>query len=248
MCYAKYKLLSEASTRVEVKAGSSTKFIFASQDYTYGVFNDRIESGKQLAAKLSKYKGKKDVLVLGIPRGGVEVAYAISMELGTKLGVAVAKKIPFPGNSELAVGAVAFGGVVSLEDSFVFSQGTGKDYIDSEVKRLAAEIKRRYLAYNADFPDVKNKIAVVVDDGMATGHTVLAAVRAVKKGKPKKIIVAVPVSSRQAAEMVRAECDELVCLDTPDYFMAVGEFYRNFPQLSDDDVVDYIKKCKSIGL
>lgn len=208
------------------------------------MFIDRIDAGRQLAAKLAKYKGRKDAVVLGIPRGGVEVAYAIAKELRVKLGIAVAKKIPFPGNPELAVGAVAFGGVVSLEDSFVFDQGTGKDYIDSEVKRLTAEVKRRYLAFGVDFPNVKNKIAVVVDDGMATGHTVLAAVKAVKKGNPKKIIVAVPVSSRQAAEMARAECDELVCLDTPDYFMAVGEFYRNFPQLSDEDVIDCIKKSK----
>lgn len=209
------------------------------------MFQDRFGAGRLLAAKLSKYKGSKGVIVLGIPRGGIEVAYAIAKELKVKLGVAVAKKIPFPGNPELAVGAVAFGGVVSLEDSFVFSQGVGKGYIDGEIKRLAAEIKRRYSAYGADFPNVKNKIVVVVDDGMATGHTVLAAVRAVRKGKPKKIIAAVPVSSRQAAEMARAEVDELVCLDTPDYFMAVGEFYRNFPQLSDEDVVDYIRKSKS---
>ncbi len=220
------------------------KFILLKNN-NVSMFQDRMEAGRQLAAKLSGYSSGKDVLVLGIPRGGVEVAYAIAKELKVKLGVAVAKKIPFPGNPELAVGAVAFGGVVSLEDSFVFSQGVGKDYIDGEIKRLAAEIKRRYSAYGADFPNVENKIVVVVDDGMATGHTVLAAVRAVRKGKPKKIIAAVPVSSRQAAEMARAEVDELVCLDTPEYFMAVGEFYRNFPQLTDEDVIGYIRKSKS---
>lgn len=209
------------------------------------MFQDRLDAGRQLAAKLSKYKGSKDAVVLGIPRGGVEVAYAIAKELGVKLEIAVAKKIPFPGNPELAVGAVAFGGVVSMEESFAFSQGAGKEYIESEVKRLTAEIRRRYSAYNADFPEVKNKITVVVDDGMATGHTVLAAVRAVKKGKPGKIIVAVPVSSAQAADLVRAEADELICIDTPDFFMAVGEFYRNFPQLTDEEVIDYIKKSKS---
>ncbi len=209
------------------------------------MFQDRLDAGRQLAAKLSKYKGRKDVLVLGIPRGGIEVAYALAQALGVKLGVAVAKKIPFPGNPELAVGAVAFGGVVSLEDSFVFGQGAGKDYIDHEVKRLAAEIDRRYSAYNAGFPEVKGKVAVVADDGMATGHTVLAAVRAVRKGKPKKIIVAVPVSSRQASEMARAECGELVCLEIPEYFIAVGDFYRNFQQLTDEEVIDYLKKSKS---
>lgn len=209
------------------------------------MFQDRLDAGRQLAAKLSRYKGRKDVLVLGIPRGGIEVAYAVARALGVKLGVAVAKKISFPGNPELAVGAVAFGGVVSLEESFVFGQGAGKDYVDSEVKRLAAEIKRRYSAYGAGFPEVKGKVAIVVDDGMATGHTVLAAIRAVRKEKPKKIIVAVPVSSLQAADLVRAESDELICLETPDYFMAVGDFYRNFQQLTDEDVIDYIKKSES---
>ncbi len=209
------------------------------------MFTARLDAGKQLAAKLLKYKGSKDVLVLGIPRGGVEVAYAIAKELKVKLGVAVSKKLSFPGNPELAIGAVAFGGVVSLDDSFVLQHGVGKDYVDSEVERLAAEIKRRYSAFGVGFPEVKNKIAIVVDDGMATGHTVLAAVKAVRNGRPKKIVVAVPVSSRQAAELVRAEADELFCLDIPDFFMAVGEFYRSFPQLTDEDVVDYLKKSKS---
>lgn len=202
------------------------------------MFQDRFDAGRQLASQLLKYNGKKGVIVLGIPRGGVEVAYAITRELKVKLGIAVAKKIPFPGNPELAVGAVAFGGVKSMEDG----QGACREYVDGEIKRLAAEIKRRYSAFGTDFPNVKNKIAIVVDDGMATGHTVLAAVRAVRKGMPKKIIVAVPVSSRQAADLVSAEADELVCIDIPDFFMAVGEFYRSFQQLSDEDVIECIRK------
>ena len=197
-----------------------------------------------MAAKLVKYKGRKDAVVLGIPRGGVEVAYAIAKELNVKLGIAVSKKIPSPGNLELAIGAVAFGGVVSLDKGFAFSYGVGKDYIESETRKLAAEIKRRYLAYGVKFPNVKGKIAVVVDDGMATGHTVLAAVRAVRKGKPKRVIVAVPVSSRQAADLVKADADEIICLDVPDFFMAVGNFYRNFPQLADEDVIDYLGAVK----
>lgn len=209
------------------------------------MFQDRIDAGRQLAAKLSKYKDSKDVIVLGIPRGGVEVAYATAKELKVKLGIAVSKKLPFPGNPELAIGAVAFGGVVSMDDSFAVQHGVGKDYVEAEKKKLTAEIKRRYLAYGVKFPNVKGKTAVVVDDGMATGHTVLAAVRAVRKGKPKKIIVAVPVSSRQAAELLRAEADEVICLDTPEWFMAVGEFYRSFPQLTDEEVVSYLKSAKA---
>lgn len=206
------------------------------------MFTDRLEAGRLLAGKLSDYKGKKGVvIVLGIPRGGVEVAYSVAKDLKVRLGIAVAKKIPFPGNPELAIGAVAFGGVVSLDQSFAFSYGVGKDYIKSETDRLAVEIAQRYKAYGVKFPIVKGKIAVVVDDGIATGHTVLAAVRAVKKGKPKKVVVAVPVSSQQAADMLRAEADELVCLDVPEFFMSVGEFYRSFPQLTDSEVVNYLK-------
>lgn len=209
------------------------------------MFQDRLDAGSQLASKLSKYKGGKDVIVLGIPRGGVEVAYAIAKELKVNLGIAVSKKLSFPGNPELAIGAVAFGGVVSLDDSFALQHGIGRDYVEAEKRKLAAEIKRRYLAYGIKFPNVKGKTAVVVDDGMATGHTVLAAVRAVRRGKPKKVIVAVPVSSQQAAELLRAEADEVICLSTPEWFMAVGEFYRSFPQLRDEDVVEYLKKAKA---
>lgn len=209
------------------------------------MFQDRLDAGKQLTSKLSKYKGKKDVIVLGIPRGGVEVAYTIAKELKVKLGIAVSKKLAFPGNPELAIGAVAFGGVVSLDDSFVLRYGVGKGYIETEKKKLAAEIKRRYLAFGVKFPNVKGKIAVVVDDGMATGHTVMAAVRAIKKGNPKRVVVAIPVSSQQAAELLRAEADEIICLDTPDFFVAVGEFYRSFPQLTDEDVLQYLKLTAS---
>ncbi len=208
------------------------------------MFTDRFEAGKLLAAKLSKYKGSKDVIILGIPRGGVEVAYTIAKELKAKLGIAVSKKLSFPGNPELAIGAVAFGGVVSLDDSFVLKHGVGKDYVEAEKKKLAAEIKMRYMAYGIKFPNVKGKTTVVVDDGMATGHTVMAAVRAARNGNPKKIIVAVPVSSQQAAGLLRAEADEVICLDTPEFFMAVGEFYRSFPQLTDEEVVSYLKSAK----
>ena len=195
------------------------------------MFQDRIDAGRQLAAKLSKYKGKKDVLVLGILRGGVEVAYAIARELKVKLGIAVSKKLAFPGNPELAIGAVSFGGVVSLDDSFVLRYGVGKDYIEAEKKKLAAEIKRRYLAYGVKFPNVKGKTAVVVDDGMATGHTVMAAVRAVRKGKPKKIIVAVPVSSQQAAELLGQRLTMLSALTLRSSSWQLGSYTGAFHSL-----------------
>ncbi|MBI2144634.1 phosphoribosyltransferase [Candidatus Woesearchaeota archaeon] len=208
------------------------------------MFNDRFDAGRQLAAKLSKYKGRKDVIVLGIPRGGVEAAYVIARELNVKLGVAVSRKLPFPGNPELAIGAIAFGGAASMDDSFVLQHGIGKAYVKKEKKMLAAEIRKRYKAYGTGFPNVKGKTAIIVDDGMATGHTVLAALRAVKKRLPKKVIVAVPVASNQAAGLARAEAGELVCLNVPEWFMAVGEFYRDFPQLTDEEVINCLKKAK----
>ena len=205
-------------------------------------FADRLDAGRQLAARLAAYKWKKGVVVLGIPRGGVEVAYAIAKELRAELGLVVAKKIPFPGNPELAIGAVSFGGAASMDEGFALQGGVGKDYFDDEKKRLAAEIKRRYAAYKTGFPEVKGKIAIVVDDGIATGHTVLAAVKAVRKGLPLKVVVAVPVSSVQASWLLKKEVDAFVCLAVPEFFMAVGEFYRSFPQLSDEDVMEYIRK------
>lgn len=205
------------------------------------MFHDRLDAGRQLAAKLSMYKGNSNAIVLGIPRGGVETAFAVAMELGLELGIVVSKKLPFPGNPELAIGAVSSDGIVSLDDSFVLKYGIGKDYISEEAKKLAAEVRRRYAAYGAIFPNVKEKIAIVVDDGIATGHTVLAAVRALKGKKPGKIIVAAPVSSKEAFELLKAEADDVVCLDVPEFFRAVGEFYRSFPQLTDEDVVRYIK-------
>lgn len=209
------------------------------------MFLDRVEAGRLLAAKLSVYKNNKAVMVLGVPRGGVEVAYAIAKELKAVLGIAVAKKIAVPVNPELALGAVAFGGIVSLDDGFISGHGIGRNYIESEVKRLSEEIKKKYASYHVRFPDVKNKIVIIVDDGMATGHTVLAAIMAVKEGKPKKVVVAVPVSSAQAAELLRKEADEVVCLSTPEFFMAVGEFYQSFPQLTDEDVISYLKRSKA---
>ncbi len=205
------------------------------------MFQDRVEAGKLLAEKLARYKGEKNVVVLGIPRGGVEVAYALARELKVELGIVVSKKLSFPGNPELAIGAVASEGITSLDDSFVLQYGIGKEYIEAEKKRLAAEIKRRYSAYGAGFPEVKGKVAIIVDDGIATGHTVRAALRLVKEKKPGKTVVAVPVSSREAFEMMGAEADEVSCLEVPDFFMAVGDFYRSFPQLTDEDVIRYLK-------
>lgn len=205
------------------------------------MFHDRLEAGKLLAQRLTAFKGR-NAIVLGIPRGGVEVAYVIAKALDSMLGLAIAKKIPSPANPELAIGAVAFGGVLSLDKDRIESHFISLDYVKAEAGRLEGEIKRRYAAFNSSAPDVKNRIVIIVDDGMATGHTVMAAVQAVKKQHPSRLIVAVPVASMEALEMVKPEADEVICLEVPELFMAVGEFYRDFPQLSDADVIRYLKE------
>jgi len=208
------------------------------------MFQDRIEAGRLLAARLTACKGSKKTIVLGIPRGGVEVSYSLAKELNLELGIVIAKKLSFPGDPELAIGAVASEKIIVVGDSFVLKYGIGRDYVNEEARKLAAEVKRRYSAYGLSFPDVKGRIAIVVDDGIATGHTMWAAVKALKEKKPEKVIVAAPVSSLEAYELLKPEADEIVCLDIPNFFMGVGDFYRSFPQLTDEDVIEYLKMAK----
>jgi len=204
------------------------------------LFKNRIQAGKQLAEKLSAYKNKKDVIILGIPRGGVEVAFSVAKALKAPLSVVVTKKIGHPFNPELAIGAVS-------PDNYIIDE----DYRDKEgyakkaIKELNAEIKNRYKLYTeGKLPQLKNKIAVVVDDGLATGHTMLAAIKYVKSKNPKKVIAAVPVAAQDSYEKVKSIADEVICLHVPIFFNAVGSFYQEFEQLDDEEVISYLKESK----
>ena len=204
------------------------------------LFKNRIQAGKQLAEKLSAYKNKKDVIILGIPRGGVEVAFSVAKALKIPLSVVVTKKIGHPFNPELAIGAVS-------PDNYIIDE----DYRDKEgyakkaIKELNAEIKKRYKKYaQGKLPQLKNKIVIVVDDGLATGYTMLAAIKYVKSKSPKKVIVAVPVAAQDSYEKVKTIADEVICLHVPIFFSAVGSFYREFEQLEDEEVISYLEEAK----
>jgi len=207
------------------------------------IFKDRHEAGQQLARELSKYKNKKDVIVLGIPRGGVEVAFNIAKTLKIPLSIVVTKKIGHPFESEFAIGAVSPGGHYSINKQYQAEAGEG--YIKNTIKELTKEINRRYKEYtNEKLPKLKNKIVILVDDGLATGFTMLSAVEYAQSQNPKKIIVAIPVAAQDSFEKVKAAANEVVCLQIPVFFAAVGGFYQNFMQLEDEEVKYYLKEAK----
>ncbi len=206
-------------------------------------FNDRLDAGRQLAEKLSEYEGRKDVIVLAIPRGGVEVGYALASQLKCQLDIVISKKIPYPGQPELAIGAVC-NDFISLDEPLIEVQKISRNYVDAEIGKLKAVIRERYelLSGKKDFPQLKNKIVILTDDGIATGHTFLAAIEFVSSRKPKLVIAAIPVGPPESLDIVKEKVDELVAIEKQSFFMSVGEFYRDFEQLSDEDVRKYLSK------
>lgn len=209
-------------------------------------FSNRREAGKKLAGKLKKYRGKKDAIMLGIPRGGVEVAFEAAKELRIPLSVLVTKKIGYPSDPEFAIGAVGPGSHYKISEGYAAE--IGKDYIKSTVKELSKEIGRRYKKYaKGKIPEIKNRIVILVDDGLATGFTMMAAIEYAKSQKPRKIIVAVPVAAQDSLEEIRKLADETVCLHIPMFFGSVGSFYRDFQQLEDEDVKNYLESAKKFG-
>ena len=202
-------------------------------------FKDRHDAGKKLAATLIKYKSKKDVIVLGIPRGGVEVAFDLAKILKVPLSIVVTKKIGHPTEPEFAIGAVSPGNYI-VDDEYKDKQ----DYIKKTVREMNQEIKRRYKEYTqGKLPELKNKIVIVVDDGLATGYTMLAAIKYVKSKGPKKLIVAVPVAAQDSYGKVKKTADEVISLQIPGFFTAVGSFYDEFTQLDDIKVKNYLEKA-----
>ncbi|MBS3133126.1 phosphoribosyltransferase [Candidatus Woesearchaeota archaeon] len=208
------------------------------------LFNDRFEAGRQLAEKLSKYKNRKDVMVIAIPRGGVEVGYAIARQLCCPLDIVISKKVPYPGQPELAIGAIC-NDVVSLDEQLIAAHSISSNYVNEEITKLKAAVKTRYtqLTGRTEPAEIKGKAVIITDDGIATGHTFFAAVDFVNGKKPLLVVAAVPVGPPENLEILRKMVDELVAIEKPAFFMAVGEFYRDFEQLSDEDVASYLKKA-----
>lgn len=206
------------------------------------MFKDRIEAGKQLAGRLRKYKSKA-LIILAIPRGGVVVGKELAKALNCPLDVIVTKKIGAPGNPELAIGAVGPDGTVVLNQDLAPKTGADKKYISEERRAKSEEVKRRMKAFRKGKKplNLAGKTVILTDDGIATGATVEAAIKWVKTKKPKKVILAIPVAASDSLAKLVPLADEVVCLDQPYFFAAVGQFYESFPQTTDEEVVKLLK-------
>lgn len=201
------------------------------------MFKDRQDAAQQLIPKLDKYKAKKDVILLAIPRGALELGAVLKEGLKIPLDIVVTKKIGAPGNEEFAIGSVGPDGESHVKESTLEIHGIPKKYVEDETERLKHVIKRRYEDYrgSADLPNLKDKICIIIDDGIATGFTALAAIQYIRRQKPKKIVLAVPVSALDSFDKLKTEVDEMICLDVRDDFFAVGQFYEKFGQVSDEE-------------
>ena len=201
-------------------------------------FIDRYEAGRRLAEKLEKYAGRPDVIVLGLPRGGVPVAFEIARHLRVPLDVFIVRKIGVPGFEELAIGAIASGGVRVLNDEVVRVLPNAQEIIDEATARERIEIERREKLYRDDRQPLAlhDRTVILVDDGLATGATMRAAVGALREQDVAHIVVAVPVGAPETCREIETEVDETICAISPTYFEAVGQFYEDFSQTTDDEV------------
>lgn len=208
-------------------------------------FRDRAEAGRTLARLLSHYAGRDDVIVLALPRGGVPVAAEVAKELGAPLDVFLVRKLGVPGHEELAMGAIASGGVLVLDEGVLRWLGISEEQIQKALARELDELRRREVAYRdgRPLPDLEGKTVILVDDGLATGASMQAAARAVRRHEPARIVVAVPVASRATCDQFRDDVDEVVCAVTPEPFYAVGNWYADFSQTSDEEVRELLERA-----
>lgn len=210
-------------------------------------FKDRMHAGRLLAKPLlGAYARHPDAIVLALPRGGVPVGFAVTDALDIPLDVMLVRKLGVPGHEELAMGAVASGGLLVLAPEVLNMLSIGQDTIDAAARRELLEIERREKLYrsNRPAPQLQNRIVILVDDGLATGSTMLAAVQGVRTQHPARIIVAVPVAAADTCRKLRAEADEIVCLRTPEPFYAVGLWYEDFTQTTDEEVIRLLDEAE----
>lgn len=201
-------------------------------------YDDRRNAGRHLARQLQKYAGRDDVIVLALPRGGVPVAYEVAEALGAPLDVFLVRKLGSPGHAELAMGAIASGGVRVINDDVVQALAVRPEQIDAAAARELVELERREREYTEGRPGVTlaARTVIVIDDGLATGSTMRAAVQAIRQQHPARIVVAVPVGAQDTCEDLQALADEVVCGRMPMPFSAVGQWYLDFRQTTDDEV------------
>lgn len=211
------------------------------------MFTDRRDAGIQLAEKLKHYRDFKGVLVLALPRGGAVTGFEIARAIGAPLDVLIVRKIGFPGQPELAIGAISETGTVVLNQQIIYYSGVPEKYIEDEISAQKEEIVRRIRLYRGGkpFEKLEGKTIILVDDGVATGATMKAAIATLKEEKIRRLIVAIPVSPLETADELRAMADEFVCLYTPSDFMAVGNYYRDFTQVTDEKVAEILKESEA---
>ena len=209
------------------------------------IFRDRTDAGRQLGARLARYADRSDVLVLALPRGGVPVAYEVAKQLGAPLDVFLVRKLGVPGYEELAMGAIASGGVRVINEDVVRYMDIPGEVIDLVAAGEQQEMERRERAYRDDrpLPEVKDRVLILVDDGLATGSSMRAAAQALRKQQPARIVVAVPVSAAQTCDEFRGEVDEVVCVNTPEPFQGVGLWYEDFSQTTDEEVRELLERA-----
>jgi predicted phosphoribosyltransferase len=209
-------------------------------------FKDRREGGEKLAKELSDYADRDDVIILGLPRGGVPVAYEVAKELNAPLDVFLVRKIGVPGQEELAMGAIASGGGRVLNDDILRSLNISDDDIRRVEEKEREELERREREFRGDRGelDVRNKTVILVDDGLATGASMRAAVTAVKDLGPNEIVVAVPSAARDSVESLKKEADRVIAVTTPEPYIAVGAWYENFGQTGDDEVKEILSSAR----
>ncbi|HEU5258828.1 MAG TPA: phosphoribosyltransferase, partial [Vicinamibacterales bacterium] len=204
----------------------------------YEAFTDRRHAGRVLASRLTKYAGRNDVIVLALPRGGVPVAHEVAFALSAPMDVFLVRKLGTPGHRELAMGAIASGGVRVVNADVVQWYGISEAAIDRIAREEQEELERRERAYRDDrpAPDLTDKIVVLIDDGLATGSTMRAAAQAVRAHRPARVVIAVPVGAPQTCAELAGSADEVICVRMPEPFSAVGQWYLNFEQTDDAEV------------
>jgi putative phosphoribosyl transferase len=211
------------------------------------MFQNRTEAGRTLAAMLKHYAGRDDTLILALPRGGVPVGVEVARELGAPLDVFLVRKLGVPGHEEVAMGAVAAGGVTVLSEDLILELGIPQRAVSEVIAREQKELVRRERLYRDHWPapQPRDKTVILVDDGLATGATMRAAAGALRGLGARRLVVAVPVAAPQTCEEFREEVDEVVCAQTPQRFRAVGEWYADFSQTTDEDVRELLSAAKA---
>ena len=208
-------------------------------------FQNRIEAGRQLAARLMNYAGRDDVLVLGLPRGGVPIAFEIATALDAPLDVFIVRKLGLPGHEEFGIGAIASGDVRVVDEMVLRAYDVDPEALERITARERLELDRRERLYRDDrpFPTIEGRVVILVDDGLATGSTMRAAIAALRRMRPSKILVAVPVGAGETCEAIARLVEDVVCLETPEPFYAVGLWYEDFQQTDDAEVHELLERA-----